>query len=204
LWRKGDRVLALILVVPTLFGYLIIDVGRFQPSTQFLSFLELQLLVACAVPLVALVRMLARRPWPSLLIPTGAVCLSVLALGRAETSLEAVSVRSTWTPSFATQVPPQNFREVAILIRAAGSLSVFTNMPDPEGLRHYLGSVPVESLPADSLTQTLCNASERFVYVEDGFDARADTSCLMHRHAISIRVPQTDSYLAVWLVGGNL
>ncbi len=203
LWRRPERMLAVTLLGPPLFGYAVVEVGRYAPSRDFLRFLELPLLVLCAVPIVAAGRWLARGRSRSGLVLGAAAVLSVLALIRADRSFQDRGTGTRWTPAFATQAPEENFSSAAALVDGAGVRSVVTSAAALAGLDHYLRAARARALAPSALRATLCSAPASFAYVESGSAAGAGLACLTQRRAISVQVPSAGVPLTVWFVTGS-
>jgi hypothetical protein len=191
LWRVPERYLALVLVTPALFAYLFLEVGRFYEANRFVSFVELPLLVLCAVAIVWVGRRLATIPGGAALAVAGAFAFAVFTLGKAEDTFSA-----------AIETPIENFKEVAQLTKSSGIQAVVTNSTKAEGFFDYLGFSRVHTMNPAELKPLFCSNVAPFVYIEHGRSPLADTTCLRQRGAVFVRVPQTRSYINVWFVRG--
>jgi Dolichyl-phosphate-mannose-protein mannosyltransferase len=189
LWRVPDRFLALILITPALFSYLFLELGRFYEADRFVSFVELPLLVLVAVALARGGQLLARRRGGRLVADGIAIALMVYALGNAQASFTS-----------AAQIPIENFREVGQLTDASGITTIVSNSTKAVGFFYYLNRQRVHLMPPAQLEPLFCSNVAPFVYLEHGRSPLAATGCLRARGAVPISVPQTRSYINVWVV----
>jgi hypothetical protein len=193
LWRHPDRFLALALVSPALFSYLFLEIGRFYEADRFVSFVELPLLALVAIALVQAGRLLARAPAGNALTIAIAIAIALFTLGKAQTSFKS-----------AVQEPIENFREAGALTNASGIPTIVSNSTKPVGFFYYLSVSRVHLWTPAELEPLFCSNVAPFVYLEHGRSPLANTTCLRDRNAVSIRVPQTRSYIRVWLVRSPL
>jgi hypothetical protein len=195
LWRRPERLLALLLVAPAVFTYLILKlagfyvVDRFDSHTalsllaindRFTSYLLLPLLAGMAVGLVELGRLLARGPVRAPAVGAGAVALSLFALGQIDSLARHNAA-----------VPLESYKEVGAIVRGTGIALTVTNSASRLGLRYYIGREP-ELLTPVTLEAMFCSEQTGFVYIEHLLDAapHVDASCLVRRGATEIRVPE--------------
>jgi hypothetical protein len=198
LWRRPERLLALLLAAPALFTYLALKLGgfyvvdrfdahaeltRFAITNRFTSYLLLPLLAAVAVALVELGRRATRRPAGA---PVAAVCAAALSL-LAFAQLGELARNNA-------RLPLESYREVGAIVRDTGLDLTLTNSPSALGLRYYIDGHGrrVEVLNATQLEAQFCSSATGFVYVEHllGAASRVDTTCLRQRGATVIPVPE--------------
>lgn len=189
LWRRPERYLAMTLIGPTIFTYLVLEIGRFYSAARFVSFVELPLFALCAVALAQAGTLVARLPMGRYAAAACAVAFSALVLRQAE-----------HYASEAGQVPIENFKEVAALVQASNIATVESNSTKHSGFVYYLGDQRVHFLAAPDLQTMFCSQASPFIFIEHGLSPVPDTSCLTHRHALTVSVPQSRSYLRVWFV----
>jgi demethylmenaquinone methyltransferase / 2-methoxy-6-polyprenyl-1,4-benzoquinol methylase len=194
LWRRPERLLALLLVAPAVFTYLALKllgfyvVDNFDSHAvlsllalrdRFTSYLLLPLLAGMAVGLVELGRSLARGPVRALAVGACAVTLSLFALGQ----LDSLARHNA-------AVPLESYKEVGAIVRGTGIALTVTNRASRLGLRYYTGGKPKILTPV-ALDAMFCSAQTGFIYVEHLLaPQRVDTSCLVRRGATEIRVPE--------------
>jgi hypothetical protein len=189
LWRRPERYLAVALIAPTIFTYLVLEVARFYSAARFVSFLELPLFALCAVALAQAGALIARLPLGRYAAAACAIAFSLFVFRQAEHSA-----------SSAGQVPIENFKEVAALVKSSKIATVESNSTKPAGFDYYLGDGRVSFLKPSILQARFCTQPAPFIYIEHGLSPLPDTSCLRQRRALSIGLPQSRSYLNVWFV----
>jgi hypothetical protein len=217
LWRRPERLLVLLLLVPAIFTYLMLKLGGFYVvdlfeghsalpmldiTDRFTSFLLLPLLVLCAAGLVAIGRSLARirvrLPMALAIKPFGPVVL----IGTLVVSLIALANIDGLARNNA-KVPIESNREVAAIVRGSGIgvASVMINGTHYVGFEYYLNGLIAVYSPSQ-LRSLFCTKPAPFVYIEHFlYSEPADTTCLKQRGAVSIRVPQRRTLpTIVWIV----
>jgi hypothetical protein len=198
IWRRPERLLAGLLVIPSLLSYLVLEIGRFHVAPPFLSFLLLPLLCACAAAFSGVSAWLARI-FPYRVVPATvlAVALALLVLG------DAYRLGHAWS-----EVPFEGYKTAAAIVSRTGISRVVTNDPRPKGFCYYLGGGNlargrrlVVALDPSALHRLLCAGPPPFVFLEHDVAAAFDTTCLYARGAISIAVPQRRANtITIWLV----
>jgi hypothetical protein len=192
LWVRPERFLLLAIVTPPLFGYLVLEVGRFYVENRFLSFVLLPLLALAAIGLVFAGRLLARaRPLAVVSIAL-AIAFSLFTLVREDTVFRA-----------GHSLPIQNFEDAAAVARDAKVSRLVTNYECVLCYGYYLGRLgrSLELLSPPELEHMFCTDPAAFVYLE--YDAApipgrvgatigppADTTCLRQRDAVRVPVAQ--------------
>jgi hypothetical protein len=193
LWRSRARMLCALLVVPVLFTYSVFVIARFHVHERYGSFLIFHVLVLAAVGVVGLVRAVpsgAPRHLAGAVAAAGAVVLVIQTVDRSDTYHE---------------LPRENFKRVAEIVKARGGSEVVTDSTRPDGLRYYLGEDNVVALPPGPAEPTLC-VTPPPIFVEhpyraDGEPPPPDVSCLKRLGAVRVRVPQRDrgDHIDVWI-----
>jgi hypothetical protein len=189
LWFAPERYLALGMVAPALFSYAFLEAGRLYEADRFVSFLELPLLALCSVALVRGAWLIGRVTRHRLAGVGCLVAFSLFALAEATSSFNRL-----------TRIPVENFAAVASLVDQSGIPTVVTNSTKPVGFFYYLGPRRVHLMGPSELEPLFCSNVAPFVYLEHGRSPLAKTGCLLRRGAVSVAVPQTRSYIHVWLV----
>ncbi len=194
-----ERYLGLVLLVPALFTYAVLDLGRFHTVDRFASFLLLGLLVLCAWALVAVGRGIARLPRGRPAAIVLAVAFSLLALARTDSQLK-----------LALTAPYENDQAVADLVTGTRLRSVLTNSNGGD-LYFYLGPRAFITPSRTQLEAVFCSSAGPFVYLQELFRSPSvSTACLRARGAISIPVAQrhadvtaAGSPFVAWLAPGS-
>lgn len=199
LWRRPERLLALLLAAPAVFTYLALKLGgfyvvdrfnshaelsRFAITDRFTSFLLLPLLAGMAVGLVKLGRSLARGPVRAPAVVACTVALSLFAFAKFG-SLARDNAR----------LPLESFKEVGAIVRGTGIGLTVTNRTRL-GLQYYIAGSgrTLEVLSPAGLEAIFCTGGAGFIYVERlRSGPQVDTSCLLRRGAVEIRVPERRS-----------
>jgi hypothetical protein len=198
LWRRGNGGLALILLLPPLVFNLFLSLDQQTTVVRHQFFLLPYIILPVAVAIAEVGRLAARSQFlRPLAIAAGVVLL--LALAVAIVNEEE-----------GREVPYENFKEVAAIVRGTGIDTVVTDSNRPDGLRYYIGDELLE-MPAEGVEALLCGRRREFVYVrhipspqeswEGWRPARLD--CLVGREATRVRVPQRGrgGAIDVWVVG---
>jgi hypothetical protein len=197
LWRARARMLCALLVVPVLFVYSVLTLARFHVHERYGSFLLFHALVLGAIGIIGLVRVLPRG------VPR-------YAAGSAAAAIGTVMLMQTIDHSDRFQeLPRENFKQVAKVVRAHGESKIVTDSTRPDGLRYYLGQQNMTVLPSAVLEESLCSASPPAVFVEhpyrsSGENPPPDVGCLARRGAVRVRVSQRDrgGHIDVWVASG--
>ena len=187
LWRTRDRMLCALLVVPLLFTYTLLTVGRFHVHERYGSFLLFHALVLAAIAVVGVVRMLPRG------VPR-------YAAGSLAAAAAAVMLVNTVDRSERYQdLPREDFKRVSEIVRAHGQTKIVTDSTRPDGLRYYLGDENVTPLAG-----SIC-VSPPAVFVEHPFRGASeppppDVGCLRRLGETRVRVPQRDrgGHIDIW------
>jgi hypothetical protein len=198
LWRAGERMLTALLVLPSLCLYSVLTVGAFGVEPRFTSFLLLHAIVLAASGTVGLI---ATAPTASVrrAAVVAAAGVSVLALVHAVRLADDLH-----------DLPHENFKQAAEVVRSSGATRVLTDSTRPQGLQYYLGAANVVQLPAAELERRFCSAGGQFVYVDhpfrgEGDEPPPDVRCLQRRGAKRVTVRQMDrgERIDVWVVNGR-
>jgi hypothetical protein len=189
LWRRPERYLALVLLAPAGFAYLVLEAARLYEAPRFVSFVGLPLLALPAVALAHAGRLAARARFGGPVVAAAAAALALFALDKGELA----SGRAAATPI-------ENFSLAARIVAASGIATVITNSTEPTGFRYYLGAGRVGLESPEILGALFCSNLAPFVYLEHGHGPQVPTSCLSARGATPVSVPQTRSTVRVWLV----
>jgi hypothetical protein len=191
LWRTRERTLCALLIVPPLFVYTVLTVGRFHVHERYGSFMLFHALVLVAIGVVGLVRATPRG------VPRWAAG-SVAAAAGAVLLVNAIDRSDRYQ-----SLPREDFKRVAEFVRARGQTKVGTDSTRPDGLRYYLGEDNVAQLTGSPCT------SPPTVFVEHPFRGEgdpppADVSCLRVLGAVRVRVPQRDrgGHIDIWFPPG--
>jgi hypothetical protein len=192
LWRARDRMLSALLVVPLLFVYTVLTIGRFHVHERYGSFLLFHALVLVAVAIVALVRVPARGAPRWAAAAVAAVVAIVLLVNATDRS-----------DRFQT-MPRENFKRVREIVTSRGVTKVITDSTRPDGLRYYLGAANVAQVVGP-----VCK-SPPVVFVSHPYGKAedldpGDLSCLRVLGAVQVRVPQRDrgGHIDVWFPPGR-
>ncbi len=196
LWRRPERLLALLLAAPALLTYLALKLGdfyvvdsfdshaelsRFAITNRFTSFLLLPLLAGMAVGLVTLGRSLARDRRSACAVIACAVALSLFAFARFDSLARANA-----------KLPMESYEEVGAIVRGTGIGLTLTDIARL-GLRYYISGSgrTLEVLSPAELEATFCSGETGFIYVEQMHSAPyVNTDCLLRRQAVEIRLPE--------------
>jgi Dolichyl-phosphate-mannose-protein mannosyltransferase len=191
LWRANDRMVCALLIVPLLFVYTVLTIGRFHVHERYGSFLLLHALVLVAIGIVGLVRA-SPRGVPRWLAGAVAAAAGV-----------ALSINSIDRSDRYQSLPREDFKRVGEIVRARGETKVVTDSARPDGLRYYLGEENVAPV-----TGSAC-VSPPTVFIShpfrgEGESPPADVSCLRVLGAVKVRVPQRDrgGHIDIWFPPG--
>jgi hypothetical protein len=196
LWRTGARMLTALLVVPPLFVYLVLTLGRFFVEPRFAAFLLFHMIVLAACGVVGLVK----------LIPVG-LARGAAAAG-AVLAASLATVHAVQAGRAIHELPLENFKEAAKVARAQPGSVVFTDSTRPQGLQYYLGKDSVLQQPPAELERLFCYSSDPIVYVEHPFRGSPneapppDLRCLRRRGARMVRLYQRGrgEHIDVWIL----
>lgn len=217
LWRAAERLLVLMLVAPVYLTYLCLVLGRVRVVDSFdrpaqlsildlidrsTSFLVLPLLVAVAVAVVGLGRLLARtrvpRSWAEglsggalrdsllgarpLMIPMVACAAVLVALTLGK--IDRLARRDA-------AVPLESYAEVGAIVKGTKIKRILTNATRPAGLEYYIdpSARRITALDPATLETMFCHSETGFIYIEVPGPA-VDTACLEQRRAVTVRVPE--------------
>jgi hypothetical protein len=192
LWRRSERPLAALLLVPSLATYLLIEIAA-KYTPRFASFAILPLIALAAVGLAGLGLRIARVRGLAPVMVVVFVALALLVLGRfvryagafAQVPYEAGNTAAEIVDGF----DPPNGRIPILSNDAFGTFGIY--------------SAPRRSLtaPASVLLQAFCTYRGRLVYLEqEKAPPYPSTACLSRRGAWRIEIPQRRARLWVWLV----
>jgi hypothetical protein len=192
LWRRRERRLVALIVVPVVATYLTIEVSTgYLP--RFVSFVVMPLLALTAIGIGGLGHQIARSR--RLTVPLVAVLIvcSLLALGRF--------VR--YAAVFA-QVPYESAKTAGQILRGIGPPAatgpVVTNYA-LGAFRDYAAPHHMQTLGAARLVQLFCSYPARFVFYDQAlFPPHPNTSCLVQRGSFQIALSERRSRVSVWLV----
>ena len=192
-WRAGERLLCMLLVVPVLVTYLVLTATRVFVEPRFASFVLFHALVLAACGIVGLIALLPSRRTRAV----GAVGVVVAAAFATLHTVRAADLLH--------DLPRENFKQVAAVVRAEGGSSVLTDSTRPQGLQYYLGAGNVLQLPAAELERRFCSSRDPLFYVEHPFrgagePAPPNLACLRRRGARMVRVRQRErgGHIDVW------
>jgi hypothetical protein len=188
--RAWERVLALILLLPTAVTYLAFEISQATTADRFMSFLLLPLLLVAATGLAGAGHHIARRG------PPYATLMVVLAVGFC-----AFALRRGETQFAVNDNPPiENWREAATL--ASQEHEVITNSYYANSLGYYLGAPIRKILDAKQLESEICSDHGAFAYVEHDRapSPQVSTTCLQQRGAVAYKLAQLRGEITVWLV----
>lgn len=192
LWRAGERMLDALLVVPVLFVYTVFTVANLFVEPRFAAFLLFHTIVLAAAGVVGLIAILPAS-WARALATGAAVVAAAFATVHAVRVADAVH-----------DVPRENFKDAAAVVRMDGRTPVLTDSTRPQGLQYYLGAENVVQLPNDALEERFCS-EPALTYVEHPYRGAGETpppdlSCLRNRGAKVVRVRQRDrgGHIDVW------
>jgi hypothetical protein len=195
LWRTGERMLTALVVLPPLCLYSVLTVGDFTVEPRFTSFLLLHAFVLAGCGIVGLIGTVPAG-WVRRIAVAAAAGVSLLAV--AHTARLADDLHD---------LPHENFKAAAEVVRSRGATRVLTDSTRPQGLQYYLGVANVVQLPAAELERRFCSTGEEFVYVDHPFRAEGeepppDVRCLKRRGAKRVTVRQRDrgERIDVWTV----
>jgi hypothetical protein len=190
LWRRRERMLTLLLVVPVLLTYAVFEAAGLDSAPRLLSYLQLPVLVLGAFGLVELVMALsARGRRRAALAAAIAFALALQGFHEANNTFRNHA-----------EVPLENFKQAAALATEASVRLMFTNSVDAEGLAYYLGAKHVRRISTVTALDRLCAHGGVLRYMEDPSPAspNVDTSCLAARGAT--RIPLRSAHrLILWL-----
>jgi hypothetical protein len=190
LWRRRERRLAALLLVPVICTYLTIEVATgYLP--RFVSFVMLDLLALAAIGLGGAGRQVFRSR--RLVLPAAVVLVvcSGLALGRF----------FHYSTVYA-QVPFEAAKTAGQIINGA------QEAPGPVVTNHaltafsdYISPHPVRTVGPAALVHMFCAYRGRFVYLEQElFGPYPDTACLTRRGSFRIALQERRSQVWLWMV----
>ncbi|HTX07654.1 MAG TPA: hypothetical protein VME22_03525 [Solirubrobacteraceae bacterium] len=194
---QRERFLALACLVPALFTYAVLDLGRINTVNRFASFLLLPLLALCAIGVVTVARWVTARRWPALEIAAAAgIASAAFLFVRTDDMLRVLQV-----------APYENDKLLAAVVRTADIAPVVTNF-DGGDSAYYLGRWTASRRSAGQLEALFCSSADRLTYLDELLAPnQPSTACLRRRDAIEIRIPQRHNTAAtagspftVWLV----
>lgn len=199
--REGEGGLAGLLLIPSVFTYVILDVTRLHYDSGFTSFLLPGLMMAVAAGVVALGRTLPGRS-------------SALGAVLAVVGCMLLMWRAGRVATYDTEVPLENYKDAVTLARGSGIHMLVTDSTRPLGFYYYFGDgYPkrgrrrfTPETPA-GLQHLFCASAGPFVVLENSADQKRplpDTSCLTARGATRIAVPERRAKITVWLVSQPL
>ena len=205
LWRRGERALLLLLVVPPIVTLVVLTIARVGFASRFISFLLFHLVVLLALGIAELWDLARPR----------AVRLLLVALAAG-----LVMVAGHNTVEYTRTLPFENAKRVKQIVDASGIDGLlFTNSTRPFALQYYFGQKRLKTRASLALSGFLpgsawpgwaedkfCNRSEPFVYVahESPLAPEPDISCLRARHAKHVYVgPNLRGKMDVWLVAAR-
>ena len=200
---RRERFLALACLVPALFTYAVLDVGRIHTVNRFASFLLLPLLALSAVGLVTSARRVVSAhgaapvvSWAAGIAGAVGIAFAAFMLVRTDDMLRAMQA-----------APYENDKLVAAVVRTASLTPVLTNF-DGGDTSYYLGRWTAARRSTGQLEALFCSPADRLTYLDELLAPdQPSTACLRRRGAIEIRIPQrhttaatAGSPFAVWLV----
>jgi hypothetical protein len=195
LWRSHERMLTALLVVPVLFTYLMLTIGRFYVEPRFGSFLVFHMFVLAAAAVVGLIQWIPNRRGRTLVAASAGAGVGV------------VVAHGVVAANRLHELPRENFKEAAAVVHRHGAVRVLTDSTRPTGLTYYLGDRNVIVLPPAQLEQAFCTSHPPLTYIEHPFRGTLDPKpprldCLRRRGATRVRVPQRDrgGHLDVWVL----
>jgi hypothetical protein len=195
LWRSRERMLTALVAVPLAWTYLLLTVGDFAVHPRFTSFLLFHAIVLAACGVVGLIGIVGSG-WARRIAVAAAAAASAFAVVHAVQLADQLH-----------DLPHENFKKVAEVVRSTGATRVLTDSTRPQGLQFYLGAGNVVQLPAEQLEQRFCSIDEQFVYVDHSLRVAGeapppDVRCLERRGAEMITVRQLGrgGHIDVWKV----
>lgn len=210
LWRAGARLLLALLVVPVVFTYSVLTATGLHVHERYGSFLLFHTLILAAVAVVRGVQAFPRGA--ARYAATGAaVVIAGLTVAHALTRSRRFH-----------DMPREDFKRVARVVKAQGATRVVTDSARPIGLQYYMGGSKVSALPGSWLRAFFCSSragdippevrglrdavlKPPVVFVEHPFAASeesADAICLERRGATSVTVHQRDrgERIVIWFL----
>jgi hypothetical protein len=200
IWRlrkRGEGLLAGLLVVPVVTSYALLAIGRFYVEPRFQSYLLLHVLVLAAVGLTELGSYLR---WPRVrqVAVAGALVIAVIGAARI---IDLSTTRA--------ELPKENLERVGEVVNGTRIGRVLTDSLRPTGLEYYIDA-PLQSPAPDDLQRDLCDGARPLVFVshpwfrKPGDPPAADTDCLQARGAVRVRVAQSGRgrFIDVWVLSG--
>jgi hypothetical protein len=192
LWRRSERPLTALLLIPSLATYLLIEIAA-KYAPRFASFAILPLIALAAAGLAGLGLRIARVRGLAPVMVVVFAALSLLVLGRfvryagafAQVPYEAGNTAAEIVDGF----DPPNGQIPILSNDAFGTFGIY--------------SAPRRSFtaPAPVLVRAFCTYPGRLVYLEqDKTPPFPSTACLSRRGAWRIEIPQRRARLWVWLV----
>jgi hypothetical protein len=189
-WRS-ERFLMLVLLLPAVGSYLILEIARTYVADRFESFLVLPLLLLGSVGLVEVGRRIAR---------TGRAQSAGAAVVGAALMLFALD-HDIKLGQRLQGIPFENYRDAAAVANGSGIAPIVMLGPAahyPE-IEYYFGN-GVKSETAQQLEARFCAPAAGFVYVELRHGVLPVTTCLVNRGAARIPILARRASLAVWIV----
>jgi hypothetical protein len=191
LWRRWERMVLLLLGVPSVVTYLLFVVATWY-HPRYASFAMPALFALAAIGLSWIFRELAR---PRRLTLPVAVVMVVVALVTLARFARFASVEAQ-DPYEAASTAGQ------IVNGAAGPKAnepIYSNA-NLTAWRYYVRPRRISVLGISALAQTFCSYPGRFVYFEQDLATLADTTCLRRRDGFRIALRERRNHVWVWLV----
>jgi hypothetical protein len=189
LWRRGERLLLLLLVGPVLGTYAGLAMLGAHVVPRYVSYLLLHLLVLAAIGLVELAEVTAR----SRLLRAGVIAALILCAGLALARFRLLELERL-------SGPIEGYRDALEVARKAGLPIVVTDSRFAAGFDYYGRDLAVRFPSDDELQDLFCREAEPFVYVHYPLYGReVDLKCLYGRSPRVVAIPQRAGGPAGWM-----
>ena len=198
---RRERFLAMACLVPAVFTYAVLDLGRIRTVNRFASFLLLPLLALSAIGVVTMARwVVSTRAAAPVLAGLVAAGFAAFMLVRTDDMLRVLQA-----------APYENDKLIAAVVRTADIAPVVTNFNGGD-TSYYLGRWTASRRSAGQLEALFCSSADELTYLDELLAPdQPSTACLRRRDAIEVRIPQRHTTAAtagspftVWLVRPEL
>lgn len=189
LWRRHQRLLLLVLVLPVLGTYTVLAGMGAWAADRHVSYLS--------VPLFVLVGLGVRgaRELIALRLHTGMYLVFAALLSWIVVSFYPVADQ-------VVHVPMEAFKEVASTVSQHGAQRTVTNSVRPEGLEYYLPG-QLEVMSSEDLQRLFCGLATNYTFIHHPVLAPdVDTACLAAKGSHPVRFTQRGRgrWIDVWFV----
>jgi hypothetical protein len=191
LWRRWERFLTALLLMPMLITYVAFDIGRLGIQPRFASFVLLPLIALLAAGIIAVGRWVSRNR---------GLAAATVALLVAASLLALVAFAKHVALAYAEE-PLSAAQSVGTIVSESNFHGTIVSNTNESGYDFYLQPEHIQKYPLSQLERILYSDPVRLIYIQNVRAPSPDTTCLRQRGSARLEVRERrNGIVRVWLV----